>query len=367
MQFETVAEINLSHLKANIQAIRQKAAPAVPIAVVKADAYGHGAVPVSRCLADFGVTRFAVARFEEAMALRDSGISGFILVFGRLTPDQLPQAARAGLRVSVFGKQDLLWIEKAPVQAPIAVHVKMETGMGRVGLIWDQEPDFFDVLKGAAHCRLDGVYSHFSTSDDADKAYARIQISRFGSILSRLNGAGMAPPMAHMANSGAILDLPESYFHAVRPGVSLYGHYPSTETSASIPLRQVMTFKTHVSHVRTLPAGHPVSYCRRFVTPAETRIAVLPVGYADGYRRAFTNNAEVLIRGKRYPVVGTVTMDQTMVRIGDDPIHPGDPVILWGDGPQGSIQALEAATSIGTIPYELTCGVSRRVRRIYID
>jgi alanine racemase len=169
-----------------------------------------------------------------------------------------------------------------------------------------------------------------------------------------------------MANSGAILDMPESYFDAVRPGILMYGHYPSQETSQSIVPRQAMTFKTYVAHLRDMPEGHPISYGRRWITPRRTCIAVLPVGYADGVRRGLTNKGEVLIQGKRYPMVGTVTMDQIMVDVGDDPIRPGDEVVLWGESAQGTIQVAEVAEKIGTIPYELTCGVSQRVKRVYI-
>jgi len=169
--------------------------------------------------------------------------------------------------------------------------------------------------------------------------------------------------MIHMANSGAILDVPESYFDAVRPGILMYGHYPSSETSHSIKPRQVMTLKTFVAHVREMPAGFPISYGRQWITKKTSKIAVLPLGYADGVSRKLTNKGEVLIQGRRYPMVGTITMDSIMIDVGDDPIKPGDEVIIWGESPQGSIQALEVAERIGTIAYELTCGVSKRVKR----
>lgn len=172
--------------------------------------------------------------------------------------------------------------------------------------------------------------------------------------------------MIHMANSGAVLDIPESTFKAVRPGILLYGHYPSSETSRSIKPRQVMTLKTFVAHIRKIPADFPVSYGRRWTSKTPTTIAVLPIGYADGIRRDLTDNGEVLIKGKRYPMVGRVTMDHIMIDVGKDPVNPGDEVILWGEGVQDSIQLLDVAEKLGTITYELTCGVSQRVQRIYI-
>jgi len=366
MNPRTCAEINLDNLSHNTRAIQEKVAPAKVIPMIKADAYGHGAIPVARRLVREGFEMFAVAQFQEAMELRESGIKQPILILGRLFPHDLPEAVKAGFRISLFGKEDIGWIEAAGLDLPAYVHANVETGMGRVGTLLDREPDFFDALVHASRCRWEGLYSHFSTSDEKDKSYANLQLSRFRKIVSRVQLLDKRPSMLHMANSGAILDMPESYFDAVRPGILMYGHYPSRETSQSILPRQAMTFKTYVAHLRDMPEGHPISYGRRWITPRRTHIAVLPVGYADGVRRGLTNKGEVLIQGKRYPMVGTVTMDQIMVHVGDDPIRPGDEVVLWGESAQGTIKVAEVAEKIGTIPYELTCGVSQRVQRVYI-
>jgi alanine racemase len=366
MSTKTFAEINLNNLVHNINAIQEKVGPSQIIPVVKADAYGHGAVAVTKRLVKEGFTRFAVAQFKEAMELRDSGISHPILIFGRLFPDEIPDAIDIGFRISIFGIEDIHWIEKANPKKPVNVHVNVETGMGRIGVLLDREPDFFGVLLTSKHCVWEGLYSHFSTSDETDKSYAHVQLARFKNIISQLNAKGKTPPIIHMANSGAILDLPESTFDAVRPGIFLYGHYPSSETSRSIAPKQVMTLKTVVAHLRKIPANFPVSYGRKWISEKPTAIAVLPIGYADGIPRSLTNKGEVLIKGKRYPMVGRVTMDHIMVDVGNDPINPGDPVIIWGEGSRNAIQLLDVAQSIGTIPYELTCGVSKRVKRIYI-
>ncbi len=366
MSTKTFAEINLNNLVHNVNAIKEKVAPSEIIPVVKANAYGHGAVAVTKRLLKEGLSRFAVAQFKEAMELRDSGISSPILIFGRLFPDEIPEAINAGFRISLFGTEDIRWIEKANPKKPANVHVNVETGMGRIGVLLDREPDFFDTLLASKHCSWEGLYSHFSTSDETDKRYANVQLSRFQNILSQLKEKGKTPPIIHMANSGAVLDLPESTFDAVRPGILLYGHYPSSETSRSIAAKQVMTLKTFVAHIRKIPANFPVSYGRQWTSKKPTTIAVLPIGYADGIRRGLTNKGEVLIKGNRYPMVGRITMDHIMIDVGDDPINPGDPVIVWGEGPQDVIQLLDVAQSIGTIPYELTCGVSKRVKRKYI-
>lgn len=366
MKNKTFAEINLNNLVYNIHAVRQRVMPSKTIPVVKADAYGHGAVPVAKCLVKEGFDFFAVAQFQEAMELRESGIGKPILIFERLFPDEIPDAIQAGFRISLFGKEDIRWIEAAGKNLPAYVHVNIETGMGRVGLFCDQEPDFFDYLIQSAHCHWEGLYSHFSTSDEKDKSYANYQLTGFKNILSQIQTLEKKPSMIHMANSGAILDIPKSYFDAVRPGIIMYGHYPSAEASCSIKPGQVMTLKTVVTHVRKIPGDYPVSYGRQWFTKTPTRIAVLPLGYADGISRKLTNCGEVLIQGKRYPMVGTVTMDQIMIHVGDDPIEPGNEVIIWGESQQGIIQVAEVAEKIGTIPYELTCGVSRRVKRVYI-
>ncbi len=370
MRLETYAEINLDNLAHNFGCIRQRVGPSGVIPVIKADAYGHGAVPVAGRLAREGCSMFAVARFDEAMELRESGISQRILILGRLFPDNIEQALKAGLTVSIFGEEDLDWVERACDRSgapPALVHLKLDSGMGRVGLLLDKAADLFDRLARSRACIWEGLYSHFSTADENDKAYAVLQLSKFKEVLCLLPRLAKRPQIIHMAASGAILDLPQSYFDAVRPGILIYGHYPSKETSRSILPRQVMSLKTHIAHVREMPGGHPVSYGRRWITPGQTRIAVLPVGYADGLSRRFTNNGEVLIRGRRYPIVGTVTMDCVMVNVGTDPVAVGDEVLLWGQSPEGVIETLEAAERIGTIPYELTCAVSRRVPRVYVE
>jgi alanine racemase len=366
MQPRTCARIHLDHLRCNFREIRNRIAPARLIPVVKADAYGHGAILVARCLVDEGADFLAVAQFQEALALRESGLEVPVLIFGRLFPDELPEAMRAGFRMTLSCMQDIRWIEEVPGNRAAHVHVNVETGMGRVGVLLDREPEFFDHLSGSRRCVWEGLYSHFATADETDKTYAREQLSRFTALTERLSSKGLLPPMVHMANSGAVLDMPESYFNACRCGIMLYGHYPSTQTSRSIPLKQVMSFQTVVAHLRRLPAGHNVSYGRRWKSDRETSIAVLPVGYADGVRRHLTGRLQVMIRGRRYPVVGTITMDQIMVDVGDDPIAVGDGVLIWGDTRDGRIQVLDVAEAMGSIPYEITCGVSRRVPRVAV-
>jgi len=368
-RYYTYAEIDIPNLIFNLNNIRKKVSPAKVMAVVKADAYGHGAVEISKALVKEGVDFLAVARVEEALELLEAGIRAKILIFGSLFQDEMEEAFRAGVRISVTGVVDLEKVKKSILSTGKAaiVHVNVDTGMGRVGIPYAEAIDFIRKLASLENVRVESVYSHFSTSDERDKSYSYLQLERFKKIFEGLRGEKIKIPFIHMSNSGAILDIPESYFNMVRPGVSLYGYRPSSKTSESIPLRQVMRFITHVSAVRRVPEGSFISYGRKYRTERETSIVVLPVGYADGYTRAFTNKGYVVIKGKEYPVVGTVTMDQIMVDIGDDDIREGDEVLLWGDDRNSgkSISLTELAELIGTIPYELCCAVSKRVPRIY--
>ncbi|MDL2321367.1 alanine racemase [Desulfosarcina sp. OttesenSCG-928-B08] len=367
MSAKPVARIHLAHLQANFREIQKRIHPALLIPVVKANAYGHGAVAVSRCLVQEGARLLAVARFQEAMELKDSGIDTPILIFGRLFPDELPQAVRAGFRLTLFGAEDLRWLDQLSENMPVQVHVKVDTGMGRVGVLEKDQADFFEALKNSRNCVWEGIYSHFATADETDKTYASEQLARFRHVLGQIRAAGILPGLVHMANSAAILDLPDAWFDACRAGIMLYGHYPSREVQPCVPLKQVMELSAPVAHVRRLPRGHSVSYGRRWQAPKDTTLAVLPIGYADGIRRHLTGKMQVMIRGKKHPVVGTITMDQIMVDVGDDPVAVGDAALIWGDTPEGSIRVIDAAESMGTISYELTCGVSARVPRVVVD
>ena len=367
MQASTIAEINLDNLAKNAVAVRDLVAPSRVICVVKADAYGHGAVAVTGHLIKHGFDFFAVARLAEAQELREAGIDAPVLIFGRLFPGQIKEAAKNGFRVTVFGAEDIEWIEREGCGSPVKVHAKIDTGMGRVGLLSENGPDFFRRLAGSRALEIEGLYSHFASADEADLTFARIQLERFRAAVSEASGAGIRPPMIHMSNSGGVLAIPEARFSAVRTGIFLYGHYPSGEVTRTLPAHQVMSLKAAVAHVRNLPANTPVSYGSTWVTPRPSKIAVIAAGYADGVDRRMGNRCHVLIRGQKCPIVGRVTMDQIMADVTGLDAKVGDTALLWGDSDQGSISLLEVSQTIGTITYELTCGVGKRVPRIYKD
>jgi len=364
----TIAEIHLDNLTHNLTEIRKQVAPAEVMCVVKADAYGHGAVEITKHLVREGVTNFAVARLAEALELREAGIEENILIFGSLFPDEIETAVLNDIQVTVTDHKDIDTIREIAVQNSIfvRVHLNIDTGMGRVGIPFDKARGAIIKMVNIDQIKLAGIYTHFATSDERDKDYAKLQLQRFRDVVDEIIEHLPCRPVIHAANSGAILDLPEAKFNMVRAGISLYGHYPTVETTESISLKQVMTLKTHVGLVRRIAAGSSVSYGRNFIAKKETTIAVLPIGYADGIHRAMTNNADVLIKGKLYPVVGTVTMDQIMVNVGDDVVEVGDEAVFWGDTPQGSLQATKVAARIGTISYELCCAITKRVPRIYM-
>jgi alanine racemase len=366
---KVIAEINLRNLDFNLENIRKQTKPAKVIAVVKADAYGHGVGPVVRRLAAQKVDFFAVARIKEALELYNEKINGAILVFGRLNKTEICKAINRNIRITLTNLRDLEIIEQCASELgkKAWVHINIDTGMGRIGLFPHETEALAEKIKKCENILFEGIYSHFSTSDSGDKNFARKQLARFMDILDQLENANITFPLVHMANSGGILDMPETYrerFTAVRAGIMLYGCYPSVETSESIAIKPVMTIKTKVLEIRELAANSPVSYGQRYFTKEATKIAVLPIGYADGISRLFTNKGRVMIKGNFYPIVGTVTMDQIMIAV-DDQVIEGDEVFFWGDTGDTIIKPSDVAETVGTISYELCTAITKRVLKEY--
>jgi len=364
----TFAEINLDHLTHNLHQIRQRVAPAEIMAVVKADAYGHGAVPVARRLVAEGVRYLVVARVSEALELREAGIQQSILILGSLFPDEIHTALQLNTELTITDERDISIIEQqaSNLKVQVKVHLHVDTGMGLVGIFPQQVVPIVKQILNSPWIELIGIYSHFATSDESDRSYARQQLQLFNSALAAIKNAGIELPLIHMANTGAILQFPEVKFDLVRPGISLYGYYPNSRLIKNLDLKPVMSLKSNVGGLRQFPKGYSVSYGRRYTTSQETTVAIVQIGYADGLQRAFTGKGEVMIKGKLYPIVGTVAMDQIGIEVGDDPVKIGDEVLFWGESAQGSIDLVSTAERIGTIPYELICDVSKRVPRIYL-
>lgn len=366
----TFAEIDLSAIAHNVKAVKNRVHPSRVMAVVKANAYGHGVAPVARTAIANGATYLGVALVEEGIELRNQGIEEPILVFGGAVKSQLKDFFTFNLEATVYSKDIALAFSQISneFQAPVSIHVKVDTGMGRVGINWEQAVDFIEYAKELDGIEIKGIYTHFATSDERDKSYANLQFERFRKVIDQLETKNFHIPLKHAANSGAILDLPETFLDMVRPGVMMYGYYPSNETTESIELKPAMTFKSIVSFVKSVPAGACVSYGRKYFAQQPTKIVTIPVGYADGYNRLLTNKGRVTIRGKQFPVVGRVCMDLILADIGDDDsIEVGDEVILFGRPEENAFTVDEICTLIDTIPYEVTCWVSKRVPRVYTN
>ena len=367
----TYALIYLSNLKRNFLNIRKKVKSAKVMAVVKADAYGHGVketVFALNSLDDKKPDYYAVAFIDEAIELRSLGITEPILIFEPVFEQDAESIYRFDLIPTVFAKKHLEALSKNKpsfFNRKLKVHVKVDTGMNRLGINYGDAVDFISKLSYSEIFTVDGTYTHFATSDERNKSFANLQLKRFQQILDELKKNNINYGLAHAANSGAILDMPEAYLDMVRPGVSLYGNYPSLETTRSIKLFPVMQLISHVASIKNIDKGESVSYGRKFIAKKKLKIISIPVGYADGFSRSFTNRFKAIIKGKYYNQVGTVTMDRIMFNVNDDNIKVGDEVILLGKKNKLKITAWDWSKMLNTIPYEITCGISKRVRRVY--
>ena len=370
MRKRTWAEIDLDRLARNYRALRALADPSCKfMGVVKANAYGHGAVAVARALESLGAEYLSVACLDEALELREAGVQAPILILGLTPPEYAGALLEHGIAQTVGDLETAAALSAAATAAgkPLTVHLKVDTGMSRLGILCDEAH-----LEGAAEIirracalpglRWEGIFTHFANAD-GDEAYTMRQFTRFLDLLDRLAARGIVFPIRHCAASAAVLNYPCTHLDMIRPGIALYGHYPAPGMEHTCALEPVMTLKTRVAAVRDLPAGTAVSYGCTRVLERDSRVAVLPVGYADGYFRLFSDALEVQIGPGRAHLLGRVCMDMCMVDVTDLPgVSPGDESVLYGD--QAPVEA--GADLVGTIQYELLCDVSPRVPRVYL-
>ena len=337
------------------------------MAVVKANAYGHGLIEVSRFLERQPVEYLGVANAEEGVALRVAGIKAPILVFTLPALSQSRLFGDFGLECTICSEPDarLLNAEGQRRGQTLPVHLKVDTGMNRIGVKVADLAKLLKILGTMPRLEIKGVYTHFATADRKESTFTRTQLEEFRRALEVLRKEGVSPEHVHCAGSGAIMHLPESYFTMVRPGLALYGSYPSDKISKRFRVEPALTLKTRVSLVKWIGSGETVSYGRRFTAKRRTQIATLPIGYADGYPRALSGRAEVLLAGRRFPVVGTICMDQLMVDVGRADVGVGDEAILIGRQGGQTINAWDLARLAATIPYEIFTNISSRVPRIY--
>ncbi len=361
----TKAIIHLGAIAHNVAQIRKRVGGNRDImAVVKADGYGHGAVEVSSSALKSGANCLGVAVPEEGKKIRKAGLDAPITVLGLIQPEEAYKVIDFGLEQTICSLDvaEALNQIASSERTVVNVHIKIETGMGRVGVQPIDSLAFARRIEKFKNLTLKGIFSHFSCADEADKTFAKNQVEIFDGVVREIEASGIKIPKKHMANSAAILDLPESYYDLVRPGIMMYGLYPSPEVSHSIELKPAMTFMTRVTFVKTVPSWTPISYGRTFITDEETPVATLPVGYADGYSRLLSGRGEVLVKGSRAPLVGRICMDMCMIDVsGVENVRPGDEVILFGEG----LPVDEVAEKLGTINYEVVCAVGKRVPRVY--
>lgn len=367
----TYAEINLSNLIFNYQSIAKKVGQDVLVMpVVKADAYGHGMI---KCVDALLKTKprpryFGVALIEEAVEFKRKFPFENILVFGKIYKEDFPLIKKYQITPTIYDLTTLRNLAEFTKKnkTRIRFHLKVDTGMGRVGIRLNELEEFVSAIKSEQSLYLEGVYTHFATSDSLDKSFAKLQLEKFNEAIEIIRKKIRNLKYLHAANSGAILDMPETYFNMVRPGISLYGYYPSLETSESIALKPVMSIKTKIAFLKRVEAGTSISYGRTYFTNEETQIGTLPIGYADGYNRLLSNRGKVIFMNKLYDVVGRVTMDQIMVNFGKDEIDTNEEVIVLGSQENVKFDAKDISQILNTIPYEVCTSISKRVKRKFI-
>ncbi|WP_058301457.1 alanine racemase [Gorillibacterium timonense] len=368
----TRVEISLDALRHNIEAFRSFLPERIELmAVIKADAYGHGAVQVAQEALEHGVSYLAVAFLDEALELRQAGIDAPILVLGHTPVKGIELAASQGITLTAFSEEVLEALARRPADAPeLSIHVKIDTGMGRLGLQRTEEAvSYIERALALPGVRVEGLFTHYACADETDKTVTLSQYERFKAVVDAFATKGISFPYIHAGNTAAAIDTPELTYNMVRLGIGMYGLYPSEEViKENIELRPVMSIKAEIVHLKKVEAGAGISYGHRYHTQKDGEvIATLPIGYADGYSRMLTGKAEALVRGTRVPIVGTICMDQCMAEVtGVDGAEAGDEVVLLGSQGAETLSAEEIAAKLGTINYEITCMISHRVPRIYI-
>ena len=369
--YPITAEIDLSAFKHNIQEIRRIIKPDTKIiAVVKANAYGHGIVTMAKSALEFGADSLAVARTTEAIQLRKNNILSPILVFGYTTEDEIEPLIINNVTFTVYDLNTAAMISRhaKKLNKQATIHIKIDTGMSRLGFISKIETiEKINKIKDLPNMYLEGVYTHFADADNYDKNYTVMQLKQFNNFLNMLTANNIDIPIKHAANSAAIIDFPDAHFNAVRPGIAIYGLYPSEHVNKNkITLHPVMTLKVQVAQVKTIPKGTKVGYGCRFTADHDMKIATLPIGYADGFTRML-KSGEVLVKGKKAPVIGTICMDQCMISIDKiQDVKIRDEVVVIGKQKGNSIKIEDIAKKLDTINYEVACMISFRIPRIYI-
>ena len=373
MFYQTHARIHLDHIRFNLNGIRQAVGPRRKILIpVKANAYGHGAVEIARLAERSGVDWLGVATVPEGLQLRQAGVRLPVLKLSPAFPEEMEMAVRNEITLAVCEPANVAALQQICHTAGLdcRVHLKIETGMGRIGIAISEAPRLAThIERGCPNLHLEGIFTHLPSSDEPDPTYTRTQVERFKAAVDDVQAAiGRQVSLVHCANSGAVLGHEPGWLDLVRPGIMVYGLYPDPGAPRSIPLKPGLSFLTRVSFLKKVSAGTSIGYGRTWIAPRETWIATIQAGYADGFNRLFSNRGKVLIKERSYPVVGRVCMDQSMVDLGPDTqVHVGDEVVLIGKSGAEEITCDEWAQALNTISYEITCQINARVERIYTE
>ncbi len=365
----TRVEVNLTSLAENFKRIKEFISPSLIMPVLKANAYGHGLVRIAQLIQDLKADYLGVAVLEEGLLLRQNGITLPILVLGGIWGNQIPIFIKHNLTITASSIGKLNQIEEIARQLKkrAKVHIKIDTGMERIGVHYYSAHDILEASLKCKHIDVEGIYSHFANSDGGTLEYTRLQLERFNEVLSFYHKRSIKPPIKHISNSGGILQMPEANLDMVRPGILLYGVYPSNQARRVINVKPALSWKSLVVYFKVIKANHPVGYGSIWKSDHDVRAVTVPVGYGDGYMRNMSSKAQVLIRGNRYEVVGRISMDQIVVNIENESAYNDDEVILIGNDGNNSITVEELADWAGTIPYEILTNINTRVPRVYVD
>jgi alanine racemase len=358
--------VDLGALAHNLRGIR--AHVGVPVmGIVKANAYGHGLVPVALHLQAQGIEQLGVAFLEEGVALRQAGITIPILVLGGIFGPQVAQFITHDLEITVSSLDKLHQVEAAAqaLGRKAVIHLKIDTGMERIGVHSYSAAPFIEAAVASQWCVLKGIYSHLACADDPQSPMTALQLERFLGACAHITRIGAPMPLRHLANSGGVLHFPGTHLDMVRPGILLYGVLPDPASLAAVDVKPALSLVSQVVYFKVVKAGNPVSYGATWTPVEDTRVVTIPIGYGDGYPRALSSRGEVLIRGRRYPIVGRICMDQFMVDIGRDSAWNEDEVVLIGSQGEAAIPVEALASTAGTIPYEILTGLNQRIPRVY--
>jgi len=372
VQRPTSVKIDLEAIKHNFNTLNELAGEASVMCILKANAYGHGLIRIATFLEKLGAPYFGVAYLEEGIMLREAGVKTPILVMGGIIGDQIPLFIEYDLTITASSVDKLVLIEECAslLEKQARVHLKIDTGMERIGIHYYSAQSLIEASFKCEHTIIEGIFSHLANADEADDQYSQLQVARFEKVLGLYPAVDKRPKFIHLSNSAGLIRLPSARYNMVRVGIMLYGILPSYDDvfgKSTIDLKPALSWTTRVVYFKVVKPGHPVSYGSTWSTDKLTRVITLPVGYGDGYFRSMSHKAEILLNGKRYPVVGNICMDQMMVDIGWDNGYNGDEVSLIGGEGLNSISVEDVARWAGTIPYEVLTNINTRVPRTYVN